>query len=206
MLEAFDELVRGLGSWGVLLLGLAALLEYVFPPFPGDTVTLLGGAYASRGDHPLWLVLVSLMAFSVGGMAAMWGLGRLLGKRLDVAKEGPLFFGITHEQLRRGQRVMRERGAWVLTLNRFMPSLRAMVFVAAGASGTPLSRVLLLGSISALAWNGLLLLVGAAVGVNADQLQAWLVRYRLIALGVSGVVVAVLLVRWVLRRRQKAQP
>ena len=41
MLDAFDALVRGLGPWGVLLLGLGALLEYVFPPFPGDTVTLL---------------------------------------------------------------------------------------------------------------------------------------------------------------------
>jgi membrane protein DedA with SNARE-associated domain len=204
MLEAFDALVRELGAWGVLLLGVAALLEYVFPPFPGDTVTLLGGAYAERGEHPVWLVLASLMVFSVGGMTAMWAVGRAIGHKLDAAKEGPLFFGITHAQVRRAQALMRERGDWVLVLNRFMPSFRAMVFVAAGASGTPLPRVLALGSLSALGWNALLVGVGAVVGVNADRLQDWLARYRLVALGLTAVVVAVFAVRWLLRRRRAA--
>ncbi|MBL8919519.1 MAG: DedA family protein [Myxococcaceae bacterium] len=203
MLEAFDALVRGLGAWGVLLLGLAALLEYVFPPFPGDTVTLLGGAYSERGEHPVWLVLVSLMLFSVGGMTAMWAVGRAIGHKLDAAREGPLFFGITHQQVRRAQALMRERGDWVLVLNRFMPSFRAMVFVAAGASGTPLPRVVAFGSLSALGWNGLLIAVGAGIGANADRLQEWLVRYRLVALGLTGLLLVVLLVRWLLRRRRR---
>jgi len=202
MLEAFDALVRGLGPWGVVLLGVAALLEYVFPPFPGDTVTLLGGAYCARGDQPAWLVLLFLMGFSLAGMWATWRVGRSLGKRLDAAKEGPLAFGLTHAQLRRAQVAMRDRGDWVLVLNRFMPSFRAVVFVAAGASGTPLSRVLALGSVSALAWNGLLLFVGSTVGAHAGQLEAWLSAYRYVALGVTAVVLAGLLLRWAWRRRR----
>ncbi len=204
MLDAFDALVRGLGPWGVVVLGLGALLEYVFPPFPGDTVTLLGGAYAARGDHPVLLVLLSLMVFSIGGMAAMWRLGVSLGTRLDHAKEGPLFFGITHQQLRRAQDTMRTRGTWVLVLNRFMPSFRAVVFVAAGASGTPLPRVLLLGGLSALAWNALLLGVGDAIGAKADKLEDWLSQYRLVAIVVTAVVVLVLVARWALRRRKSS--
>ena len=204
MLDAFDALVRGLGPWGVVLLGLGALLEYVFPPFPGDSVTLLGGAYAARGDHPVVLVLLSLMVFSIGGMAAMWRLGVSLGTRLDHAKEGPLFFGITHQQLRRAQDTMRTRGTWVLVLNRFMPSFRAVVFVAAGASGTPLPRVLLLGGLSALAWNALLLGVGDAIGAKADKLEDWLSQYRLVAIVVTVVVVLVLVARWALRRRKSS--
>lgn len=203
MLDAFDALVRDLGQWGVVVLGAAALIEYLFPPFPGDTITLLGGAYSARGDHPLWLVLSLLMLFSEVGMAITWRVGVALGHRLDAAKEGPLFFGVTHEQLRKAQALMRRRGTWVLLLNRFLPSFRAVLFVAAGASATPLSRVLVLGSISALAWNGLLLGVGAAVGANAERLEAWLSRYRLIALGVVAVVaLAVLFARWLRRKRE----
>jgi membrane protein DedA with SNARE-associated domain len=200
MLDAFDALVRELGQWGVLLLGAAALLEYLFPPFPGDTITLLGGAYSARGDHPLWLVVLLLMAFSVVGMAVTWRFGAAIGHRLDAAKEGPLFLGVTHEQLRRAQDLMRRRGTWILLFNRFLPSFRALLFVAAGASGTPLSRVLLLGSVSALAWNGLLLAVGAAVGANAERLEAWLSRYRLIALGLVVVAALVALVVRFLRK------
>jgi membrane protein DedA with SNARE-associated domain len=201
MLEAFDALVRSVGPWGALLLGVAALLEYVVPPFPGDTVTLLGGAYVARGEHPLVLVLGALVLFSLVGMAATWRLGRALGHRVDAAKDGPLAFGLTHEQVRRAQALMRTRGDWVLVLNRFMPSFRAVVFVAAGASGVPLPRVLALGSASALAWNGLLLVVGANVGANAEALEAWLSRYRTTALVLCVVALAAFLAwRWWKRR------
>ncbi|MCA3012356.1 MAG: DedA family protein [Myxococcaceae bacterium] len=202
MLDAFDALVRSLGPWGALLLGVAALLEYLVPPFPGDSVTLLGGAYVARGEHPLALVFTSLLAFSVAGMAATWRLGRALGQRLDSAREGPLFFGVTHEQLRRAQAAMRTRGTWLLVLNRFMPSFRAIVFVAAGASGVPLARVLALGSASAMAWNVLLLTVGYTVGAKADALEAWLTRYRTVALGLCAAGLSVFLAwRWWHRRR-----
>ncbi|MCU0700181.1 MAG: DedA family protein [Myxococcaceae bacterium] len=201
MLDAFDALVRSVGPWGAVLLGVAALLEYVVPPFPGDSVTLLGGAYVARGDHPLVLVLASLLAFSVVGMAAAWRLGLALRHRLDPAAHGPLGFGLTHERLRRGLEVMRTRGDWVLVLNRFMPSFRALVFVAAGASGVPLARVLVLGSTSALAWNVLLLAVGYHLGANAEALEAWLARYRTGAVLVSGAaLVAFLAWRWWRRR------
>ncbi|MDX2014213.1 MAG: DedA family protein [Myxococcaceae bacterium] len=201
MLDAFDALVHSLGPWGALLLGVAALLEYVVPPFPGDSVTLLGGAYIARGEHPLVLVLAALLTFSLVGMAATWRVGLALGRRLDATKEGPLAFGLTHEQLQRGLEVMRTRGDWVLVLNRFMPSFRAMVFVAAGASGVPLPRVLALGSASALAWNVLLLAVGYNVGANAEALEAWLSRYRTVALAVSvAALVAFVGLRWWRRR------
>jgi membrane protein DedA with SNARE-associated domain len=201
MLEAFDSLVRSLGPWGALLLGVAALLEYVVPPFPGDSVTLLGGAYVARGEQPLVLVLGALLAFSLLGMAATWKVGQVMGRRLKPEADGPLAFGLTHAQLRGGLEVMRTRGDWVLVLNRFMPSFRALVFVAAGASGVPLPRVLLLGSASALAWNVLLVGVGYNVGANAEALEAWLSRYRSAALGVSGAALALYLGwRWWRRR------
>jgi membrane protein DedA with SNARE-associated domain len=201
MLEAFDTLVRSLGPWGALLLGVAALLEYVVPPFPGDSVTLLGGAYVARGEDPLVLVLGALLAFSLLGMAATWKVGQVMGRRLHPEADGPLAFGLTHAQLRRGLEVMRTRGDWVLVLNRFMPSFRALVFVAAGASGVPLPRVLLLGSASALAWNVLLVGVGYNVGANAEALEAWLSRYRSAALGVSVAALALYLGwRWWRRR------
>jgi membrane protein DedA with SNARE-associated domain len=134
-------------------------------------------------------------------MAATWRLGRALGHRVDAAKDGPLAFGLTHEQVRRAQALMRTRGDWVLVLNRFMPSFRAVVFVAAGASGVPLRRVLALGSASALAWNGLLLVIGANVGANAEALEAWLTRYRTTSLALCAVALAAFLAwRWWKRR------
>ena len=48
MVEYLDNLIAHIGLLGLLVLGLAAAVEYVVPPFPGDTITLLGGVYAGR--------------------------------------------------------------------------------------------------------------------------------------------------------------
>jgi membrane protein DedA with SNARE-associated domain len=200
MLEAFDALIRELGPLGPVILGVAALLEYVFPPFPGDTVTLLAGASVARGNHSAVVVLLALTSFSTLGMTAMWWLGRLAGRRLDRSGEWRLGFVFSHEQLRHAQAQMRARGDFIILLNRFLPSLRALVFVAAGASGTSLSRVVALGSISAIAWNTLLLSVGMTIGARAEALEDWLHRYQRVAIGVGLVALAFWGVHRLLRR------
>lgn len=58
MVEYIDQLISALGPLGLLVLGLAAMLEYVVPPFPGDTITLLGACtrcvVRSRGCSSSW--------------------------------------------------------------------------------------------------------------------------------------------------------
>lgn len=202
MLEHFDAWVRLLGVWGYPVLGLAALIEYVFPPFPGDTVTLLGGAYAGRGERSFALVLLAVTAGSMLGIVATWYAGTLVGNRADRLREGTLVFGITHAQLRKVQTAMKERGAWLLVVNRFLPSFRATLFLAAGAAHMPLRQVLLLGTLSALAWNALLLAVGLEVGDNAERIGAFFRTWRLGALAVVAVLAAAWLARRLWRRRR----
>ena len=52
MVEWLDSFITHLGLLGLVVFFVAAALEYVVPPFPGDTITLLGGVYAVRGEHP----------------------------------------------------------------------------------------------------------------------------------------------------------
>ncbi len=200
MVELFDRWVHTLGALGYPALALAALLEYLVPPLPGDTVTLLGGAWAARGERSFPLVLLSVTLGSMVGICVNYAVGRALGARVDRLPEGRLLFGITHASIRRVQDLMKDRGEWLLVANRFLPSFRAVLFVAAGASHMAFPRVLGLGTVSALAWNTMLLSVGLAVGDNADRIEAFLSTYRTAALAVVGVALAGVLVRWLWRR------
>ena len=164
MLEQLDTLMRALGAWGYPGLGLAALVEYLFPPFPGDTLVVLGGAWAGRGEHSLWGALVALTLGSLVGMSLTWRLGRGLAGRLKTAPESARVLGLPVGQIRKTQTLMREKGGWLLLFNRFLPSFRSVLFVAAGASEVPLGRTLLLGGVSSLAFNALLLGAGAGGG------------------------------------------
>jgi membrane protein DedA with SNARE-associated domain len=201
MIAALDRWISSVGPGAYAVLALCALIEYVFPPFPGDTVVLLGGVYAVRGQKPWGLVLAVVSAGSVAGAAFDYWIGTRLGHRLDLAPEGRLFLGITHAQLRQMQERMRRSGPALIALNRFLPAVRGILFLAAGAARLPFRRVISLGALSALVWNALLLAAGVAVGGNAERLEQWFHRYEAVAWGVLAAAALALMLRWLLRRR-----
>jgi membrane protein DedA with SNARE-associated domain len=201
MFEEVDELSRALGAWGYLGLGVASLVEYLFPPFPGDTVTVLGGAWAARGERSLSLVYLALMLGSAVGVSATWRVGVAIGGKMGALPDERVVLGLEVGQLRRAQALMKTRGAWLLLLNRFLPSFRAVIFVAAGASGVPFVKTLFLGLVSAALFNGVLLSVGAVVGDNAERIAEFFRAWRWVSLGVLAVVVVAAAGRWWWRRR-----
>jgi membrane protein DedA with SNARE-associated domain len=192
----------GTGPYAPLVLFLASFVEYVFPPFPGDTVVLLGALCAVRGTISWPLAFAAVTAGAVAGAWLDFRVGRALAPRLAAraARRGAL----DAERLARFEAAYRKWGAWLLLANRFLPGARALLFVAAGAAGLPQRRVLLLGAISAAAWNVLLLFVGGVVAHNVDEMARFLDNYtRVLSVALAAVALA-LLGRAILRRRRKA--
>ena len=95
----------------------------------------------------------------------------------------------------------RNRAALTLVSNRFLPGIRAFLFVGAGFFGYPLGRTLLWGFVSALAWNGLIFLAGVQLGMNFQDLSAWVSRYTTVVWILLGVLALGLGLRWWIRRR-----
>ena len=202
MIETLDHWIAAVGPLAFLALGLAAMIEYVFPPFPGDTILLLGGVYAARGDKPWWAVLAVITLGSVVGAAINYAIGIWLLGWFERRGEDKAFLGLTHKRFHAMQGQMRRRGTWLLLGNRFMPGIRGIIFFAAGAALLPLRRVLGLATISALAWNSLVLAVGIAVGGNAERLERLFARYQEGAVGLLLVAALGAGVRFWLKRRK----
>jgi membrane protein DedA with SNARE-associated domain len=205
MLEQIDQFMASVGPLAYLVLALAATLEYVVPPFPGDSVVLLGGVYAVRGDHPWWGVFAAVLAGSVLGAACNYWIGRKVAKRFERDPTRP-FFGLTHARLESLQARMRLRGGWLLVINRFLPGIRGAVFIAAGASHMPIRRCLLLGALSATAHSALVLWMGYAVGGNLERLTALAQRYQRYILVGLAVLAVLFALRALLRRVRAPRP
>jgi membrane-associated protein len=196
---AAADLVARTGPAAPVLLFAATLVEYVFPPFPGDLVVVLGAWYAVKGEIS-WAA--AFLAVTAGALAGAWidyRIGAALAPRLDrrLARWSP----ISEERLLRFEASYRRWGVLLLAANRFLPGIRAFLFVAAGASGIPLRTVLLFGGISAIAWNAVLLGAGALVARNAEDLVRLVDQYTRaawIALAAAALV-AVAVLAW--RRR-----
>jgi membrane protein DedA with SNARE-associated domain len=194
-----QRLLAATGPWAPLLLFGAAFIEYLFPPFPGDLLVALGAWYAVQGQLS-WVVVFT--AVTAGAIAGAWvdhRVGVWLGRRLEQRPLGSRL--LRREQLDRFEAAYRRWGGWLLLFNRFFPGIRGFFFLAAGASGISLRRTLLLGGLSAAAWNAILLAGGALVARNAEELVALAERYTLWAGSLVGLALLLALAGLLWKRR-----
>ncbi len=194
-----SDVVAHTGPFAPAVLVGASFVEYVFPPFPGDTIVLLGAWYAAHGALSWPAAFAAVTLGAVLGAWVDWRIGRALAPSIEsrAAARGAL----DAARLARVEAAYRRWGAWLLVANRFLPGIRAFLFVAAGASGIPLARVLLLGAASAALWNALLLAAGSLLVRNVDELIALAERYTNAAWAILAVVVVGAVARAVWRRR-----
>ena len=179
---------------GLGILAASALLEYVFPPFPGDTVTLFGAfLITAKGWSFAGVFAAVLLGSGAGALADFW-LGRWLGRTRHP------------KQLDRLVERFQRHGEVYLVVNRFLPGVRALFFVAAGMAGMRASRVLFWALVSATLWNLVLIAIGSAVGANFEALLAFFSAYsRLVwALVAVGVGIWIALAVW--KRLRRAPP
>src|SRR5688572_24667778 len=68
------------GPLGYLVLGLASMVEYVFPPLPGDAITLFGAFLGATAGYSPIAVYVALWIGSMMGGLIAYSFGRHLSK------------------------------------------------------------------------------------------------------------------------------
>lgn len=178
---------------GLGVLAGSATIEYVFPPFPGDFITVLGAILVTGYGWSVFAVLGAVMLGSVVGALLAFQMGVILGRRRS--KPRPLIDAVITR--------FRRHGAAYVMVNRFLPGIRGLVFVAAGMAGMPRGRVVVFATISALAWNVLLMAIGAALGANLDGLVEIVRDYTAV---VWILMIAITLVFLLLRWRRRTRP
>ena len=199
-MSGIEDMLRQLVEDDNSLVGLGVLagsatIEYVFPPFPGDFVTILGAILVTGYGWSLPAVLGAVMLGSIVGAWLAFQLGVVLARRRH--KPRPLIDAVI-------ERFRRHGSAYVM-INRFLPGVRGLVFVAAGLAGMPRGKVLIYAAVSALAWNVVLMVLGASLGANLESLETVVRDYTLAAWAVLiGITLVILLFRWRLRRRSAA--
>jgi membrane protein DedA with SNARE-associated domain len=194
--EVLQELVGDQNSLvGLSVLAGSAAIEYVFPPFPGDLVTILGAVLVTGYGWSFFAVLGAVMLGSVLGAYAAFEIGVIWARRRaanPLAKPHPRLDAVV-------ARFKRHGSAYVV-INRFVPGIRGLIFVAAGLADLPRRSVLFYAALSALLWNLALMGLGVALGANLDALRTWVERYT-IAAWIALVVVAIVIVVAMRRKR-----
>lgn len=157
-----------LASYGIVGIAVILFLEtglLVGIVLPGETLTIIAGAYSHEGSgatHPsLVLVMVAAAAGAVAGGQLGFLLGRQIGPRLFDRPDGRLFRRRYLEQTRR---YFRRFGSRAILIARFVPFVRTFASPAAGVSGMPLSEFTRFNAIGGIAWAITVAMIGYVVG------------------------------------------
>lgn len=190
MLEYIENIVTQADpALAYFLLFISAFIENTFPPIPGDTVTVIGAYLITTGKLSFWGVLLSTTIGSVLGFMTMFMIGAKMGERFLKQKRVAKIFGI--ENFNKIELWFNKYGYWVIFANRFLSGTRSVISLFAGMFALSFVRVLVLASLSAIIWNGLLMYAGYILGVNWGAITDIIGQYNKIVIALS--VIAVLL-------------
>lgn len=184
-----------------LALILSVAIEYILPIFPGDTIVLLAGFLKAKEAIGFLEISISVVVGSVLGALLGYGLGRLLKKNHHKYRWVKTF--TEAENFDKFNRWYRKWGVIFLLANRFLPGIRALFFIAAGAAQLPMAKVIILGTASAILYNGCLIALGYWLGYNSDLMIQFFYRYNAVAYGLIVLAAAGILAYFLIKRRKK---
>jgi membrane protein DedA with SNARE-associated domain len=196
----FIEWMNGLPDILVyVVLWLGAAVENVVPAVPADTFVALGGFLSGAGDLNAAWVAGGTWLFNVAGAVTVY--------RLSFVHGAPFFdrgLGrhlLLPHQMKRMARFYDRWGTPALFLSRFVPGVRAVAPVFAGATHQSWSRVVPPIAIASALWYGGLVVAGRILGSNLDRLAEFLSDVNR-SLGVAAIVLGVLVAIWWVRTRK----
>ncbi len=173
------ELLNFISSHGVLwiyfFLFISAIIETIFPPYPGDTVTFMGGYLVSSKVLSLPLAFFIPCAGSLCGALALYYLGMKKGRKLFEKDKGKI---LNRTQLNRIENWFRKYGGKVILVSRFIAGVRSGIAIAAGLGKIELWKMTIYSLISIFAWNGFIISLGALTHQNWQKLYKFLSLYN----------------------------
>lgn len=167
------DLLRNPGeiiAWG----GYPALAAIVFLEtgamvffLPGDSLLVMAGLYAAKGDLDIWVLNGLLIPMAIGGDATSYWIGRRSGPHLFNRPRSRFF---RPEHVKAAHAFYERHGGKAIIIARFMPLVRTFVPVVAGIGGMSYRRFAAFNVIGATAWVSSMTLLGYVLGSQFPML------------------------------------
>ncbi|HKV53460.1 MAG TPA: DedA family protein [Candidatus Binataceae bacterium] len=193
-----SELSGWLSTWGYLGIFVCVFIGNLGVPVPEETVLLVAGFLAGRGDLELRVVYVVGVGSAVTGDCCGFLFGRTSGQRLfeSLARR----YQFVRRRYDRLQDFFKAHGAKAVFMARFVAGARFLAGPMAGAAGMSFVRFLGWNLLGALVWCLLVISVGYLVG---DELEAVAHVFHLATQWIALAVFLALVGFWLLWRERQ---
>jgi membrane-associated protein len=166
---------------------------------PGDSLLVMAGLYAAKGDLSILALNGLLIPAAILGDATSYWIGAKTGKALLARKRSWLF---RPEHVKAAHDFYEKHGGIAIILARFMPLVRTFVPVVAGVAGMTYRRFAMFNIVGGAAWVGSMTLIGYLLGT----------KFPAVVLHIEKVIIAIVFLSilpgiiGLLRRRRAVGP
>jgi len=179
-------------DYGLVVVAAVIGLESLGLPFPGESVLILASIFAGTKHEPnIVSVIVTAAAAAVVGQMIGYGIGRKYGYWLLLRYGG--YVRITESRIKLGEYLFLRHGSKIVFAGRFVPVLRSLAGILAGANRMPWRQFMLANVVGALVWAGFFGFAAYMLGRQVDKFAGPVV----IAFGIAAVVVIIIGARFV---------
>jgi len=184
--------------YGLVVVAAVIGLECIGLPLPGETVLILASVYAAT-KHDLNIVAVIVTAAGAASIGQMIGfvIGREFGYWL-LLRYG-FYLRITESRIKLGEYLFLRHGGKIIIVGRFVPLLRSLAGILAGANRMPWRSFMLANVAGAVVWAITFGLAAYFLGRQVERLAGSM----FIVVCVGAVIVIIVAANFV--RRHEAQ-
>jgi membrane protein DedA with SNARE-associated domain len=171
-------------NYGLLVIAVVIGLESIGLPFPGETVLILAGIFAgTKHDLNIVAVVVTAALSAIAGQVVGFIIGREFGYRL-LLRYGP-YVRINESRIKLGEYLFLRHGTKIIVVARFVPLLRSLAGILAGANRMPWLPFLAANIVGAFAWAAVFGFAAYLLGHQVEHVA----RPLMIVIGIAALAV-----------------
>ena len=189
------NLMEVLGGPGV---GLAILLENLFPPIPSEVVLPLGGFTAAQGSVTFASVLIWSIIGSVVGAYILYGVGAWLGAE-RLRKIADWMWLVKASDVDASLEFFDRHGKASIFFGRLIPGIRSLISIPAGLDRMNLVTFGLWTTLGSGIWNTILVSLGYALGDRWEMVTEYVDAYSKVAYVILLLIIVGFLVFFIRR-------
>jgi membrane protein DedA with SNARE-associated domain len=177
-------------TYGLLVVAGFIGLESIGLPLPGETALIVGSVIAGR-THELNIIEVIMTATCASFFGRV--LGYLIGAKFGywlLLRYGS-YVRITEPRIKLGQYLFLEHGAIIMIVAQFVPVMRAIAGILAGANRMPRYTFMMTNIIGACAWASFFGIAAYFLGRQVEKLAGSAVFLCAVGLLVALVLAAI---------------
>ncbi|TDT60887.1 membrane protein DedA with SNARE-associated domain [Fonticella tunisiensis] len=181
---------------------LNSTLQILFPPYPGDSIIVLGGYLSSTGILNTPLFVLSTLTATYLSSTFLYLISYKFSYRILANKLISKFFKV--KRIYSLESWFRKYGSFAIILNKFLPGIGSLTLIAAGIFKLrPFSAFISIG-IASILHNIFLIIAGRITGDNIVLIKHFLGEYnKIFIVSMIIVILIYLYVKFIFKKQNR---